>query len=189
MRVERVHQRRVHLAPDDGRGAQGRQGGGRNARQAPVHHLLHPARHYPLREARRPDSVQSAGGLRQGSHDLDDEERDALGLAFEQVEEVGPVGRVADHGLAERGDLVAREAREAEQTCPRDGFGKGRGLVVAEAPDKEERQVLGRLDEPRKETEALAAGPVEVLQDDDQGKGLKTKQLLDRTEQPRLSSL
>ena len=187
--MDRVQERRVDLAADDGRRAERRQRLARYLVQAPADDPLHAAREHPLGKARVADGIESARVFGEGAHDLHDEEGNAFGLALEQRHEVRTVRRRTDHSRRELDHLP--RVQSSQQEHPRAGHRRRylRALVVAEASDHEHRQVGRGLREPRQQAQALAAGPLKILEDDEHRCALHAQQLLDREEEPRLRGL
>src|SRR5262249_46539326 len=157
LRVHPANEPPVDRAADDRRGPERRERVPGDAREAPPDDLLHPARdrYDALREPDAADAREPAGVLRQRPHDLHHEERDALGLSLEKRHQLGAPREGADCRVDERSGRLSVEALEPEDVDARKALGKTRRLVVAIAPDQDDRQPSDGTREPAEDLEAL----------------------------------
>ena len=176
--VDRLQDNGIDHAPAHRSGPEGGDGAGRHATQAAAHHPLHAAGQDALRQWAPTDPLQPPAVFCQCADDLDEEEGDALRLARQQREHLRSENMTADHRRAERLDLRGAEPPQSEQRQAAHLALEVRRLVVATAPQQDEPQCRCDTRQPLEEAEALAACPLQILENHQHPATLRAEELL-----------
>jgi len=114
----------------------------------------------------------------QCADDLDEEEGNALRLARQQREHLRSENTTSDHRPAERLDLRGAEPPQSEQRQAAHLALEVRRLAVATAPQQDEPQCRCDTRQPLEEAEALAACPLQILENHQDRATLRPEELL-----------
>ena len=154
---------------------------GWHAFEALRNQLAHAPGEHPLRQRHSRHVVQLAGLFGQRTHDLDEEERVALGFAVEVVGQPLPIGCRPQHGLHQRRHRCRRQPVEVHPFGAWHLVWERRRFVAPVGADDEQRRARRHRDQPPQRGRALPR-PVQVLEHD-QRRRPDLEQLLDDRQQ------
>lgn len=185
-RVDVAHERQIDGATDDGRGLEAGPVLRRGPLQPATQHALHAAGDHVGGKREVADALESARRLGEHPNGLDDEERQSFGLALQERQELRSPPTRAEHALPEGRDVDGVEAAEAHRRHVGKASSQVRSLLVAIAPEQDDRPFRHRAGEPAEERDTLAPGPLQVLEDHQDELALRAQERLDGHRQLQL---